>query len=124
MALDPAWIALIGTVMGGVGLKVTEHWLGRSKIKIDDAAQLRGELRQEITAQREEIKQLETERDKWREEYYALLQKYMAQTTELTLAVQRVKGEIDEAEGRILDINKQPPPTPTPPPLDKLDETE
>lgn len=108
MALDPAWIALIGTVCGGVGLKVTEHWLGRSKIKIDDAAQIRDELRLEITAQREEIRQLEAERDKWREEYYALLQKFMAQTTELTLALQKVREEAIKAGQVVPEIPEIP----------------
>jgi hypothetical protein len=96
MALDPAWIALIGTVCGGVGLKVTEYWLGRSKVKIDDAAQIRGELRLEITSQREEIKALEIERDKWREEYYKLYKDYIAVQTDLKIALEKIK---DEANG-------------------------
>lgn len=83
--MDPAVIALVGTVFGGVGLKVAESWLGRSKVKVDDAARLRDELRLEITAQREEIKQLEEARDKWREESYRLKSELMRMETEVTL---------------------------------------
>ena len=93
MSVDPAWIALIGTVMGGVGLKVAESWLGRNKVKNDDAAQIRDELRMEITAQREEIKQLESDVNKWREEYYNLRDKHVALQTELTLALQQIRQE-------------------------------
>jgi predicted nuclease with TOPRIM domain len=91
VALDPAWIALIATVTGGVGLKVTEHWLGRNKVKVDEAAQIRDELRLEIAALREENKQLGAAIDKWREEYYALRDKYYA---ELTAAVGKIREEV------------------------------
>jgi len=97
-ALDPAWIALIGTVCGGVGLKVAEHWLGRSKVKVDDAARIRDELRLEITAQREEIKQLEADVDRWREEHYSLRDRYSVLQTELMLALQSIKDEASSAE--------------------------
>lgn len=105
MHVDPAWIALIGTLCGGVGLKVTEHWLGRSKIKIDDASKIRDELRLEIAAQREEIKALEEEAAKWREEYYDLRDKYVEIQTQLTIALQKIKDAAEEARNNI-------PPTP------------
>lgn len=103
MALDPAWIALIGTVCGGVGLKLAEHWLGRNKVRADDAARIRDELRLEITTQREEIKQLESDANKWREEYFNLKEKYISLQTELTLALHRIKEEAAEAEKKTLD---------------------
>ena len=112
MALDPAWIALIGTIFGGVGLKAAEHWLGRSKVKVDDAAKIRDELRLEITAQREEIKQLESDVQKWRDEYYNLRDKYVALQTELTLALQKIKAEAVEAERAATQLQKSPPTTP------------
>lgn len=93
MALDPAWIALIATICGGVGLKVVEHWLGRNKVKVDDAARIRDELRIEITSQKEEIKTLEAEANTWRERYYALLEKHMTLQTELAWAIRGIKME-------------------------------
>lgn len=112
MSLDPAWIALIGTVCGGVGLKLTEHWLGRNKVRVDDAARIRDELRSEITIQREEIRQLETDVDKWRNEYYDLRDKYIQLQTELTLALQKIKDEAAQAAAIAAEVDKQPPPTP------------
>lgn len=112
MALDPAWIALIGTVCGGVGLKVAEHWLGRNKVRTDDAARIRDELRMEITAQREEIKQLEDAANKWREEYFNLKEKYINLQTELTLALANIKHEAETAEKKAEILQNQPPPTP------------
>jgi len=75
MHLDPAWIALIGTVCGGMGLKVLESWLGRNKVKIDEATTLRNELRQEIADLRAENRELEKEVDRWRMDYYDLRDK-------------------------------------------------
>lgn len=94
MAVDPTVVALVGTIMGGVGLKVVEHWLGKNKVKVDDATSLRAELRLEITAQREEIRQLETDVDKWRKEYYDLFLKYTQLNADLTIALQKIKDEV------------------------------
>lgn len=93
MALDPAWIALIGTVCGGVGLKVTERWLDRPKQASEDATRIRDELRLQITAQQEEIKELEAEVNKWRSDYYNLRDQYVKLQTDLTLALERLKAE-------------------------------
>lgn len=69
--LDPAWIALLGAMFGGAGLKVTEAWLGKNKVKVDDARVIRDELRTDMTNLRAEVQELETERDEWREKYYS-----------------------------------------------------
>lgn len=97
--MDPAWIALIGTLCGGLGLKITEHWLSRGKIKVDEASAIRNELRLEVTALRAEIKQLEADVDKWREEYYKARDKLVAMQTELTLALQKLNDK-DDKDGR------------------------
>lgn len=89
--MDPAWIALIATLCGGLGLKVVEHWLGRNKVRVDDASRIRDELRLEITAQREEIISLEVERDTWRGKYYDLRDRHAALQTQLTLATANIK---------------------------------
>jgi len=120
--LDPAWIALIGTVVGTVGLKVAEHFLGKGRIKIDDAARIRDELRQEITANKQEIKELEDEVEKWRADYYDLRDKYIQLQTELTLALQKIKDEaavqalleaqthaLDNLPKSVLDYKKRSP---------------
>jgi chromosome segregation ATPase len=103
MAIDATWIALVGTVCGGVGLKVAEHWLGRNKVKIDDAAQIRDELRLEINTNREEIRSLEEGLEEWRKKYYELFEAHIALQTELTIA----KREILEAWSKVEEISKQ-----------------
>lgn len=111
--LDPAWIAFLGAAFGGAGLKLTEAWLGRNKIKIDDASQIRDELRLEINSQREEIRALETEVHKWREEYYALRDKYMTLQLELLKKVDTIRSEVEAQENSKVD--KVPPPAPLTP---------
>lgn len=88
--MDPTVIALIGTLMGGVGLKLAEHWLGRNKVKIDDATRLRDELRLEITALRAENKELEAEVDKWKKDYYDTYAVISQLRTEI--ALMKVRG--------------------------------
>ena len=113
--LDPAWIALFGAIFGGAGLKITEAWLGRNKVRVDDATQIRDELRLEITSQREEIKGLETEAHRWREEYYALRDKYMTLQLELLKKVDNIKHEVESAEKTAEEIDKIPPVVKEPP---------
>jgi len=98
--VDPAWLALIGTILGGTGLKLLEVWLGRSKVRIDEAANIRNELRIEIVALREEVKALESEVDKWRKDYYDLRDKYATLNTEYLIALEKIKAEADEAARR------------------------
>ena len=73
--VNQAWLALIGALLGGSGLKVIEYWLNRSKNKDDAATTFRNELRQDVTALREELRKTEQERDSWRDKYYELRDK-------------------------------------------------
>lgn len=98
--LDPAWIALIGTLCGGLGLKLLEHWLGKSKVKVDEATKMREELRIDITKRDDEIKLLETEVDNWRRDYYDLRDKYSTLNTEYLIALEKIKTEAEEAVKR------------------------
>lgn len=96
--LDPAWIALIGTLCGGVGLKVLEHWLGKSKVKVDEASKIRDELRLEIGALRDDVTRLETEVNNWREKYLDLRDTYAKLQTEYTIALARINKQLDETQ--------------------------
>lgn len=100
MAVDPAIIALLGTITGGVGLKVVEHWLGRNKVKLDDATQIRNELREDreglrkqIALYKDEVKGLTGEVAKWRDEYYDLREEHIRVQTELLMALEKIKQE-------------------------------
>lgn len=107
--LDPAWIALIGTLFGGVVLKVTEHWLGKNKNSSDDAKQIREELRSQITSQKEEINSLEDEVNEWRSKYYDLRDSYIKVQTELQIALEKIKREAEEADRKLQQTDPTPP---------------
>lgn len=67
---NEALIALIGTLFGGVGLKTVEAILAKNNRKLDDAAQIRKELREETAALKVELKNLRQELDEWKEKYF------------------------------------------------------
>lgn len=75
--MDTAWIALIGTLFGGVVLKVVENFFSRGSKKIDTATAMREELRKESTNLKEELRIVEKELDAWKEKYYTLFQEYL-----------------------------------------------
>ncbi len=67
LASIPApWLAFAGTIFGGVGLKILEHFLNRGKTKNDIATQLRNELREDIRELQKRVDELEAENEKWR----------------------------------------------------------
>lgn len=75
--MDTAWIALIGTVFGGAGLKIIEQILTRGQKGADTATQLRTELRAESAGLKEELRLVEKSLDEWKEKYFLLLQEYL-----------------------------------------------
>jgi hypothetical protein len=75
--MDTAWIALIGTVFGGAGLKAMESILARGSKKVDTATQMREELRKESASLKEELRSAEKELDAWKEKYFLLLEEYL-----------------------------------------------
>ncbi|ASN73263.1 hypothetical protein SEA_WARPY_232 [Streptomyces phage Warpy] len=99
--ITTAWIALIGTVLGGVGLKFVEHWLSRSKVRDDTAAQLRNELRAEIQGLKQELNNVETDLDKWRGKYYELMDNFIKVKSELETAMRTLQSQQNN--------NTQPP---------------
>jgi predicted nucleic acid-binding Zn-ribbon protein len=90
--ITTAWIALIGTVLGGVGLKFVEHWLSRSKIRDDTATQIRNELRTEIQNLKQELNNVEADLDKWRGKYYELMDNFIKVKSELETAMRRLQN--------------------------------
>ena len=117
MDLNPAWIALIGTVLGASGLKVIEHWLTRNKVKDDTAAEFRKELREEVTGLREELRKVreevnatESDLDKWREKYYELLDNFIKVKAELDEAVRHAQG-VDKPAPDVVESTEQAPTT-------------
>lgn len=101
MNLDPAWIALIGTVFGGVGLKVLDHYLGKNKLRSDDATRMRDELRIEINNQKDEINKLEAQRDEWQLKYLDVRDQLSKLQTELTLALAKIEDQTKNARNKL-----------------------
>ena len=76
MDLNPAVLAIIGTGLGGIFLKVTDSILSRNKNQVDQAAQIRTELRTDLQSLREEVRVMTEELDKWKSKYYVLLDQF------------------------------------------------
>lgn len=88
--ISQAWLALIGALLGGSGLKFIEHWLGRSKTKDDTATSMRTELREDLKATRLELDKAEEEVDEWRGKYYLVVEAYQNLRTDLNQALNEI----------------------------------
>lgn len=91
LGLDPAWIALIGTIVATIGVKFLERWLGTKDRNTADAAQIRSELKIQLQETRDEINRLEQEIDSWRVKYYEVLEQLVAKKIELQNALNEIK---------------------------------
>jgi hypothetical protein len=69
--LNEGWTALVGAVTGGAGLKLVELWLSRRKMSVDESTAIRKELRDENKDLRDKLDRALSDRDAWREKYFA-----------------------------------------------------
>lgn len=102
---NPGFIALLGTLFGGAGLKVVESWLGKAKVKQDAGIAMRNELRLEIeglrkqlTGNAQEEQRLEHEVERWRGMYYDLRDEKQKVVTELMIVMEQLKAIQRELE--------------------------
>ena len=96
---NAGFVALLGTLLGGAGLKIIETWLGRAKERASEAASMREELRKEIAdlraqlqAAAEEERRLEAQVDDWKQKYWDLRDEKQKAVTDLTIALERIKA--------------------------------
>lgn len=99
---NPGFIALVGTLFGGAGLKVIENRLGKAKERAAEALTMREELRKEIDGLRQQLQKADAEEqrleglvEEWRAKYYDLRDEKQRVVTELTILQSRLKAFLD-----------------------------
>lgn len=80
-------LSLLGAVFAGVGVKVVEKWLQKSKDRDDTATNLRNELRSELTSLKQEMAAVEKSLDEWKAKYYDVIEKYILAQAQLQAAI-------------------------------------
>ena len=104
--ISQAWLALIGAVLGGSGLKIMESWLNKSKVRDDAASAFRTELRDEVKNLRDELRKVETDLDNWRAKYYELMEQFLKVKAELDAALRNASEDFSQPSEA---VNKIPP---------------
>lgn len=95
--MELAIIALIGTLFGGAGLKVIEHFLNRKGDKEDHATQLRNELRTDLARYKEEVREEAQDADKWQAAYYELKAEMMIVNHKANKVIETVDNKHPES---------------------------
>lgn len=93
--MDTAWIALIGTLFGGVVLKITESTLSKGNQKIDAATSMREELRKDQKELRDQLRVVDHELDMWKEKYFVLLADYLELKSQVPAPVKK-EDKVDD----------------------------
>jgi len=94
--ISPGWLSLMGAIAGTSGLAIVEHWLSRSKEEDTLAADMRDELRSDITSLREELHKTTMALDEYRVKYFDLMEKYTLVKLELEKIMGTVCGPEDD----------------------------
>ncbi len=95
--IPQAWLALIGALLGGSGLKFIEHYLSKPKIKEDTATQFRNELREEMKTLKEELREAEKGLDEWKIKYFTLLEEFSRAKIERDEALHKIQEAADQS---------------------------
>lgn len=110
--IPAAWLALLGALFGGAGLKLLEGHLSKPKHEADQATAFRNELRTDVKELRAEYGRVQQEVVKWKDKYYALLEQYLTlmnggntpvsirhrlQQQEMDTENQRIKTDLPES---------------------------
>jgi len=66
-------IALIGILIGGVGIKAASAAFDRARARYDAAAAIRQELSEEVMELRSSVSDVADRLERWRHQYYILL---------------------------------------------------
>lgn len=94
-------VALIGAVIGGIGLKLLEAWLGRGKEKSDLATQIRDELRKDMLTLRTHFDNCEIEKDKWQDKYWLTVE----ENAQLKAAQAMINWKMGKLENLVEDVH-------------------
>lgn len=90
--LNPAVTATLAGLIVGFFTKFMSKTLDRRKEKLEEHMLLRKELREELDSVKNELHQLQTELDEWRQKYYAQVEL----TNELKMDILRLTDELNE----------------------------
>ena len=111
--ISAPWLALFGTIFGGVGLKIVETWLNKPSRRDSTPAELREELRLQVEGLKSDVIRLqqiidttEAEMLVWRDKYYNLLresatehQQMLNYLSELTALREQIKDREKHVRG-------------------------
>lgn len=71
--------AAIAAILGGIGVKIIDKMLTKRSETFLEGAKIRDELRSENTLLRQELEQLEADRNDWREKFYAAVEAHITE---------------------------------------------
>lgn len=96
---NAGFVALMGTIFGGAGLKIIEAQLGRAKARAADAAGIREELRKQIEDLRGELARSQAEEarleglvEEFKERYWSYREQTQKEISALNTELERYRG--------------------------------
>ena len=91
-------VSAISALIAGLGVKLVTLFIDRGSVKIDEATQIRSELRDRSKNLGEQLNTVTENRDYWKERYYQLLSDH--EEVKLELEIAKLIIARHEEEGR------------------------
>jgi F0F1-type ATP synthase membrane subunit b/b' len=93
------FLALFSTVFAGVFLKIIEKVLNKKKEEVDEAVQIRKELREQVSNLKNEIDSLRKEVIEWREKYW----EQVKLTAQQNAVISELRSELSDLRRALSD---------------------
>jgi hypothetical protein len=103
--MNEAFIGLAGALFGGVALKVVERIFARGDKRLDEAGEIRRELRAEVSKVREELAAVRSELDVWKGRYYSAVAEWQTRYFDLQAAHNQLEVELEKMRKMYGDQN-------------------
>ena len=106
--------AAVAAILGGIGVKIIDKMLTKRSETFLEGSKMRDELRSENTLLRQELEQLELERNEWREKFYAAVESHILelenQHTKDDTRIETLTNKNIVSDTSIANFQKQLPP--------------
>ncbi len=114
LSLHSSIVALLGAVLGGVGVKVVDQWFSLRKSHSRGQTDIQLELHRELAKVREEtrvdLEKVEMELDEWKQKYYKLMEDHqtlVAENLYMQVRNKDLEARVKVLETRLLELERK-----------------
>ena len=108
------YVAALAAILGGIGVKIIDKMLTKRSETFLEGSKIRDELRSENTTLRQELEQLEADRNEWREKFYGAVESHISELERQhfrdNIRIETLTDKNSASDTSIANLQRQLPP--------------